>query len=289
MNLKDILKKYRDELKGIFDDQEIVAIFYLVSEHILNLNRAATALKMNDELSASDGDAFLAVCQELMEGKPVQYILGKAYFYGLSLDVNTAVLIPRPETEELVEMVIISGKKLHAPLRILDIGTGSGCIAIAVKTNLANAEVSALDVSGQALSVASQNAQNLGAEINFIQADIRSYHSSDNFDIIVSNPPYITEAEQELMDKHVTDFEPHLALFVADHHPLEFYEAIADFANTALSAKGQLFFEINAQFGKETAAMLEAKRFEEVLILQDMQGKDRFVKATKASSGSEIQ
>ena len=136
MNLKDILKKYRDELRDLFDDQEIVAIFYLVSEHILNSNRAATILKMNDELTASDRDAFLSVCLELMLGKPVQYVLGKAYFYGLSLDVSTAVLIPRPETEELVEMVIIAGKQSQAPLRILDIGTGSGCIAIAIKTNL---------------------------------------------------------------------------------------------------------------------------------------------------------
>ena len=281
MNLKDTLNYYRQSLKDIYEDQEIVATFYMVSEHIFQLGRAALTLKMQDEVSDSNGDKYRAVLAELKTLKPLQYILGEAYFYGLKFKVNPAVLIPRPETEELVEMVIHSLEKFNSPVTVFDIGTGSGCIAISIKKNAANVSMSALDISEQALAVATENARENDVAIDFISADIRSFQSDKRFDVIVSNPPYITEAEQQLMDKNVTGFEPHLALFVADHHPLEFYEAIADFAGKALRKNGLLFFEINANFGAETARMLMEKHFVEVLILKDMQGKDRFISAKK--------
>jgi release factor glutamine methyltransferase len=236
---------------------------------------------MNDSISTENNDHFNLVLERLKRSEPLQYIFSEAFFYGLKFKVNSSVLIPRPETEELVEMIIKTPKNTFSTTKILDIGTGSGCIAISLKRHLPDAEIYALDISEPALEIAAENATNNQMAITFIQGDIRHYVSSNKFNIIVSNPPYVTEEEGLSMDKNVMDFEPHLALFVPDQNPLEFYLAIADFAFESLHDGGLLYFEINANFALETAAMLTDRFFQDVQIIKDMQGKDRFISAKK--------
>lgn len=282
MNLKDILNKYQVVLGNIYDEQEILAIFLLVAQSISGLSRSQIAVCWEESVTSKNVEEYSLILERLSKEEPLQYILAEAYFYGLRLNVNSAVLIPRPETEELVELAINTLKNRSTVFKILDIGTGSGCIAIALKHNLANADVYALDVSLEALEIAGQNANRHHAEISFIEEDIRKYKSNEKFDVIISNPPYITDKEGALMNKNVMDYEPHLALFVSDESPLEFYEAIASFAMQNLNNDGLLFFEINANYGKETASMLANTFYTDVEIFKDMQGKDRFITARKS-------
>jgi release factor glutamine methyltransferase len=224
--------------------------------------------------SANRAQWMLAIQQALVrlkEAEPLQYILGEAWFYNLPFYVNSHVLIPRPETEELVHTIIQanSANTLHSntQLSILDIGTGSGCIPIALKKNLDQATVYGMDISADVLSTANQNAKRNGVEITFLRGDILNMKASQivdlQYDIIVSNPPYITEAEKEHMHTNVLSYEPHLALFVTNNDPLQFYKAIADYASTHLVHQGRLYVE---QYG-----------FTDVIIATDMQGKERFV------------
>ena len=281
MNLKDILNNYKETLKHIYDEQEISATFKIVFEVVSGLKKSQLTFQQEADVTGEDAIEYNSILQRLAYCEPLQYILAEAYFYDLKFFVNQNVLIPRPETEELVELALNNNTLKKENCNILDIGTGSGCIAVTLKHHLKNANVSALDVNPAALEVAIGNAHINQTKINFIEADIRNYHTEQRFDMIISNPPYITDWERSTMDKNVTDFEPHLALFVADENPLEFYVAIADFAINTLNNNGSLLLEINANYGKETAEMLESKDFKDIQILKDMQGKERFITARK--------
>lgn len=220
---------------------------------------------------------------ELQGGRPFQYVLGKAYFYGIDLSVSESVLIPRPETEELVHLIIKDYSRKTA--RIIDIGTGSGCIALALKKNLPNAEVYAMDVSPDALAVARKNAKDLGLHVEFMLIDILEWDlvmdENLKFDVVVSNPPYITPKEREEMEGHVLFYEPEIALFAPEESPLLFYQHIADFALQHLTDHGKLYFEINRYYGEEVLDLLRKKGFKNVQLIQDMQGADRMIKASR--------
>jgi release factor glutamine methyltransferase len=271
-------------LRGIYGKEEAQAIFLIALDHVLQYKRADFLLKKAEKLSAVPLVELQKILLELQSGKPVQQVIGETVFYGLPFKVSPAVLIPRPETEELVEWILEStglDQATGSRLRLIDIGTGSGCMAVSLKKHLPSAEVFALDISEDALEVAKANALLNKVSIDFIQADIRQYGSAQRFDVVLSNPPYITLGEKKEMANHVLDHEPHLALFVPDERPLVFYEAIADFAWNSLSDMGLLFFEINEHLAKETIEMLQAKSFTNMELKKDMQGKDRMIKCSK--------
>ncbi len=219
-----------------------------------------------------------------MQHQPVQYVLHEAWFYGMKLYVDEHVLIPRPETEELVEWMLKDAETNKQPINILDIGTGSGCIPIALKKNMPAAEVWAVDISNEALLVAQRNADTQQTSITFQQADIlnKPYPSVlPTFDVIVSNPPYIPLSDKTAMHPNVLQHEPHLALFVANEDPFLFYNAIVDFAQSHLNPGGSLYFEIHEAMGEQVKQLLTQKGFINAQVKKDMQGKDRMVKATK--------
>jgi len=282
MKLKELAIKFTIDLASRYEEGEAKAIFLLVIEYYLKLNRTHYNLKKDNELTATDLKQLESVLRQLKMGKPIQYILGEASFYGLTFKVNESVLIPRPETEELVGWVIekMALCAAHSTLNILDIGTGSGCIAIALKKKIPTAEVTALDISSKALITAKENAVLNEVEISFIEQDIlqRSLSFPNTpYSILISNPPYITQNEKAEMHEHVLANEPHLALFVSNEKPLIFYEAIADFAWENLELNGLLFFEINEHLGKKVINMLRYKGFNSIELRKDMQGKDRMI------------
>jgi len=276
MNLKALAQHFSVQLKNRYEEQEISSIFSIVVEELSGWSRSQQVWKKEEEIPDAELVAYLQVLQSLSDGQPVQYVLRKALFFGLDFIVNPSVLIPRPETEELVDWVLESCRTLEGP-EVIDIGTGSGCIAISLAKNLPQARVSALDVSSAALEVARENAVLNEAALTFIESDIRTYDNPGKFDIIVSNPPYITLHEKAEMHEHVLSHEPHLALFVPNESPLVFYEAIADFALRSLKAGGYLFFEINEHLGAEMIEMLRFKSFININLRKDMQGKDRMI------------
>jgi len=287
MKIGALEEHYKLELVPFYDSEEAKWLFSLAAEQVLNLSRSKLMMAKDMEINFIDQQKLLSILNDLQIGKPIQHILAEAHFYGLVFKVNENVLIPRPETEELVEWIISDCNKWLAvdsltsseKPSILDIGTGSGCIPITLKKHLPYAKVSSLDISPEAIIVAKQNARQIGVEINFIEADILHFKYEEKFDIIVSNPPYITYLEKEDMHHNVLLHEPHLALFVSDDNPLLFYKAIAAFAQTNLKPGGQLYFEINEYLGKETIEMLQDKGFINIELRQDMQGKDRMVRA----------
>ena len=230
-------------------------------------------------LQLSEAEEYLS---QLKLQKPIQYIIGETEFFGINLRITPDVLIPRPETEELVDWVVKSNV-LPKP-GILDIGTGSGCIAIALAKNIVLSEVTALDISPKAIALAKQNAAAVGVEVDFFIFDILSnspWPSGNQFDIIVSNPPYVRESEKRLMGKNVLDFEPQMALFVNDGQPLIFYDAIARYADSLLKTGGAVFCEVNEAFGRETADLFAMHGFADVQVKRDINGKERMVKAVK--------
>ena len=283
-----LLKQYKthffDSLKNIQDEQEIESFFFILTEYLHNLKRVDVALNPNFELSDEEVEKWNTILVELQQEKPIQYITGEAWFYGLRFEVNENTLIPRPETEELVEFILKETSNFQLPassLNILDIGTGTGCIPISLKANLPQANFSAIDVSEQALEVAKRNAASNKAEINFIQANILEVLDlNQNFDIIVSNPPYVRNLEKQEIKKNVLDYEPHLALFVEDTDALLFYRKIAQLALKNLSPNGLLFFEINQYLGKETVGLLENLGFKNIELKKDMYGNDRMIRCS---------
>ncbi|MEO6981477.1 MAG: peptide chain release factor N(5)-glutamine methyltransferase [Mucilaginibacter sp.] len=283
--IKDVFENYKSVLKSIYDANEIEAITLLVINEICNLSKAKIKAFPEIEISPQQIDELTNILEELKRGKPVQYILGKTEFYGLPFNVNPSVLIPRPETEELVEWVIeLVGPSKLAVGSILDIGTGSGCIAISLKKNLPQFSVSAIDISPEALQTAASNAKLNNVDIQFIKADILNLNSEIEIpkpEIIVSNPPYVTLHDKTKMHTNVIDFEPHTALFVPENDPLIFYKAIADFAITNLTESGVLFLEINESYGNETVELLAAKDFKNIELRKDMSGRDRMIKANR--------
>lgn len=291
-----LLKQYKnlffDALKNIQDEQEIESFFFILTEYLLHLKRVDVALNPDFEISDAAIEKWNAILVELQQEKPIQYITGEAWFYGLRFEVNENTLIPRPETEELVDW-ILSSPITHHPtsITILDIGTGSGCIPISLKANLSQANVSAIDVSKKALEVAKRNAELNKVEINFIEADILEVedlsrlpspiiHYLSSYNIIVSNPPYVRNLEKQEIKKNVLDYEPHLALFVEDTDALLFYRKIAQLALKNLSPNGLLFFEINQYLGKETVELLENLGFKNIELKKDIYGNDRMIKCS---------
>ncbi|MFD2287755.1 peptide chain release factor N(5)-glutamine methyltransferase [Pedobacter petrophilus] len=281
MKIEAIAEQYKIELESVYGGEEASALFGLAVEYVLGLSPVKLKISKNHSATFVEVQKLLSILNDLKIGKPIQHILGVAHFYGAVYEVNENVLIPRPETEELVDWIIND----HAPVRmqnlkVLDIGTGSGCIPVSLKTYLPDFDVKALDISPEALTVAKRNAELIGAGVEFIEGNILTYESEMKFDIIVSNPPYIRELEKAKMHHHVLAHEPHLALFVTDEHPLVFYQAIAEFALKNLNPTGHLYFEINEYLGEEMIKMLAGKGFKNIELKQDMQGKDRMIKVT---------
>ena len=293
-----LLKQYKthffDLLKNIQDEQEIESFFFILTEYLHHLKRVDVALNPDFEISDAAIEKWNAILAQLQQEKPIQYITREAWFYGLRFEVNENTLIPRPETEELVEWIIESQKSevQSRKLEILDIGTGTGCIPISLKANLPHVNVSAIDVSEKALEVARRNAVSNKVEINFIQTNILevedlsqlqtpNFQLPTSFDIIVSNPPYVRNLEKEEIKKNVLDYEPHLALFVEDNDALLFYRKIAQLALKNLSPNGLLFFEINQYLGKETVGLLENLGFKNIELKKDIYGNDRMIKCTR--------
>ncbi len=280
MSLNDIKQALKKQLADQFESVELNPILSILIEHITGLDQLHQALHKDQPISAEQRLAFEKAATELAAGRPIQYITGKAWFMGEPYTVNDQVLIPRPETEELVDWIIEYAEIKGKALRILDIGTGSGCIAIALKKALPEAKVSAIDISTNALKIAASNADGLNAEIEFIPLDIlNTAFLPDQYDVIVSNPPYIPLQEMKNMELQVTDYEPNIALFVPDEDPLVFYKAIARLAKLHLASNGQLFFEIHYDQGDAMIALLDEMHFHAEL-RADLFGKDRMIRAS---------
>ncbi len=279
MNITDLKKGFHDKLSGLYPSEEIDSFLNILCEYKLKLTRIERALDPGRKLNTKEIHFFDSAILQLLKSVPVQYITGKNHFYGLEFSVNKNVLIPRPETEELVEL-ILNNTDRGAHIDILDIGTGSGCIAITLAKHLANAKVWALDISEKALNIAKENATKNKVAVSFIQQDIlKSVALPTNFDLIVSNPPYVRELEKKEMHTNVLDHEPHTALFVSDAAPLVFYEKIAELAFSNLNKNGSLYFEINQYLGKETLKMLEETGFTKNKLQKDLFGNDRITKS----------
>jgi len=281
MNWLQLEKKWVNDLKAIYAEQEAKSLFFISLKHHFGFDKTQYLIHQQEEVSSDQVLQMERILAELQTGKPIQYCLGETEFMGLAFQVNPAVLIPRPETEELVHWILdeVANHQLHAS-RILDIGTGSGCISVSLKSKLPDADIWALDSSSEALETAKLNAINNGVELNFLEIDILKDDIDEFFDILVSNPPYVTETEKAQMHKNVLDFEPHTALFVPDQDPLIFYHRISDLALQHLKPGGLLFFEINEQLGKQTLELLEAKGFHSLELRKDFFGKDRMIKAS---------
>jgi release factor glutamine methyltransferase len=283
MNIKHYRDYFIQELTPLYDVGEAESFFYLILEAKHQLKRVDLALQPDLAFSEFELEIWSSILEQLKKEIPVQYILGVTHFYGLEFEVNSAVLIPRPETEELVDWIIQNSKlkAQNSKLKILDIGTGSGCIAIALAKNLPNAQVFALDVSEKALATAKKNAEKNQVQLTFIhQSILETVDLAQEFDIIVSNPPYVRELEKLEIKNNVLDNEPHLALFVEDNDALIFYRKIAQLAQKNLNPKGQLYFEINQYLGKETLNLLLEMGFKNSVLRQDIYGNDRMIQCT---------
>ena len=279
MLIKQYRTQFTEALNSIFDDQEIDSFFYIILEAFHKLKRIDLALNPNLELNTVQLLQWETVLTDLKKQKPIQYILGETEFFGLPFYVNENTLIPRPETEELVDLIIKDLKKEGLQdLKILDIGTGTGCIAISLAKNIPNALVFALDVSEKALAIAEKNAVLNDVNVSFLHQNILEIKNlNKKFDIIVSNPPYVRNLEKHEIHKNVLEYEPHLALFVEDYDALLFYRKIAELAKKNLSKNGKLYFEINQYLGKETIDLLDSLDFQNIQLKKDIYGNDRMI------------
>jgi len=282
MLIKDYRTRFIDKLSTIYDEGEVESFFYLILEKHHQLKRVDLALRQDLFFSDREVQNWNLISEKLKLQIPVQYILGSTHFFGMDFEVNENVLIPRPETEELVEWILGNNLKAET-LKILDIGTGSGCIAIALAKNLPNATVFAIDVSEKALLTAKKNAEINNVKVTFLQKNIlETSDLEQQFDIIVSNPPYVRILEKAEIKKNVLEFEPHLALFVDDNDALIFYRKIAELAQKNLSENGQLYFEINQYLGNEMIHLLEKYGFINIELRKDIYGNDRMTKAVSS-------
>jgi len=281
MKIKEYRAQFIQELLPIYDAGESESFFYLILEDKQNLKRIDLALNPDLAFSNDEIELWNFILAELKKEIPIQYILGKTSFYGLEFEVNSNVLIPRPETEELIEWIIdCFVPRNDTKLKVLDIGTGSGCIAISLAKNISNAQVFAIDVSEKALVTAQKNASINEVNVTFLEKNILETEDlKQQFDLIVSNPPYVRELEKEEIKKNVLDNEPHLALFVDDNDALIFYKKIAELAQKNLSPNGQLFFEINQYLGKEMLELLKKTGFKNIELRKDIYGNDRMIRA----------
>ena len=278
MLIKTYKTVFQQELSSRYDAMEIESFFFLILEQSKNLKRIDLALQPDLEFSEAEILQWNSVLEQLKQELPIQYILGKTNFYGLEFLVNPNVLIPRPETEELVDWIISTKSINQPPIKIIDIGTGSGCIAISLAKNISEAQVFALDISEKALATAKENAKKNQVAVAFIQKNILTTTDLEmQFDIIVSNPPYVRNLEKTEIKNNVLANEPHLALFVEDNDALLFYKKIAELATKNLSPQGKLFFEINQYLGKETVELLSDLGFQNIALRQDIYGNDRMI------------
>jgi len=282
--LSSVKAYFQEKLSSVFSSSEIKFMFNIAAEERLSL-KSAFLLPEDKALSESDLLFFHFMVKRLLKGEPFQQIIGFTEFYGLNIKVSPEVLTPRPETEELVHLIVNDLKKeaLLNP-RILDVCSGSGCIALALKNAFSEGRISGLEKSDKAIEVAKENVKSLKLDVSFEMCDVLTDNwpvEDNSLDVLVSNPPYVTNSERAEMSSTVLDFEPEMALFVPDEAPLLFYEAIAKKGQKLLKEKGKLYFEINEQFGKETGSMLEKNGYKNVQLLKDLQGRDRMVRAIK--------
>lgn len=275
--MQQFLKQIKSELQDLYSGTEIQQIGFLLIEKLTGWDRSAVILNKNTIFSVQERELLYSFIKKLKNHEPLQYVTGFEWFYGLKFEVSPAVLIPRPETEELVDWVANDNNK-KAALKMLDVGTGSGCIAISLKSVFANAEMEAWDVSEPALEQATKNALQNNCNVHFDLQDILQPVQTDKkWDIIVSNPPYIPLSDKEEMSENVLEYEPHSALFVENERPLIFYEKIAEFALRHLTAGGKLYFEIHKDMGAACVAMLKEIGFAHIELRQDMSGHDRMI------------
>lgn len=285
MDLQDALQYLKRSLTGVYETRETATISDWVLEKITGLPKIDRIVKMDLELTPAQETELIKYTAELVAHRPVQYVLEEAYFQGLKFYVNESVLIPRPETEELVEWILADFRALQAASReisVLDIGTGSGCIAVSLKAKNSFLQISACDVSSTALAIAKKNADNNKAAIQLFNCDIlnqSSWNELPVFDLIVSNPPYIPERDKQSMDKNVLNYEPHIALFTSDDDPNIFYRTIALFGKTHLKAGGKLYFEIHMEGAPAVNEILQVFGYTEIEIRNDFFGKQRMVSA----------
>ena len=279
MGIKELYRNYLLQLQQIYALSEATVITDRTFESLANIKRSDLIKDPTKQLNNKNIKQLSDAFSQLLQHKPIQYVLGEAWFYHLKYKVNENVLIPRPETEELVEMVINSRKSLITDPHILDIGTGSGCIAIAIKKNMPAAVVSAIDVSEAALTVAKENAKQHNTAINFIQMDLldeSTWGQLPQYHVIISNPPYIPKKEKDNLAKNVVDYEPHLALFVPDKDPLLFYNKIAALGRSHLNSNGKIYLEVHEDLAKEAKALFD-KHYSYAEIKKDMFGRERML------------
>ena len=286
-SVKSLIHLYKMELSSRYPGHEIMQMIYFLFEEYMGWSKTSVHLSLNQEIPEKAMPSFTQALAELTTGKPLQYVIGWTLFNGSRLTVNSSVLIPRPETEELCIIIKSDCDRKPLPtLSILDIGTGTGCISIDLKKYFLNARVTGIDSSPEAINTAILNARDNYCKIDFLVSDILNDNTWGNFglyDLIVSNPPYVLETEKQKMNANVIDFEPANALFVPDDNPLLYYRSIAAFAKRHLIPGGLLYFEINEQFGLETGNLVHDYGFDKVEVVMDIRGKDRFVRAILSS------
>ncbi|MCK9219096.1 MAG: peptide chain release factor N(5)-glutamine methyltransferase [Bacteroidales bacterium] len=287
-NVKNIIESYRSALGTRYPDGEIKQITYLLFETFTGKSKVDVQFSYSEELSPEISEMFSSALSALLQGHPIQYILQKAWFDGMELKVTPDVLIPRQETEELCHLVKSEHcHRQNEKFSILDIGTGSGCIAIDLKKQFPLSQVTGIDISSDGLNLAKKNAQMMKTQIQFLQVDILSQQEKTNlgiFDVIVSNPPYVLESEKQIMNRNVVDFEPSEALFVPDHDPLIYYSAIAEFSRDHLTKPGFLYVEINEKFGNQVKNLFQSFGFEKIMVICDIHEKERMVSAVLQKS-----
>jgi len=270
--LVNIIPKFLSEINN-FSRREVTSFAYLSIEKILGYSKSDCIIHSNHELTNDNIISFENIINDIKQNIPIQYILGEAHFYDLKFKVNSSTLIPRGETEELVQYIL-----LHDFISVLEIGTGSGCIAVSIAKN-SNANITAIDNSIEALEIAKSNAILNSVEINFELSDVFNFSDIKKYDLIVSNPPYVLESEKKIMNKNVLDYEPHNALFVSDNDPLIYYKEIAKIATNNLNKNGLLFFEINEKYSKQIIELLSNLNFVDIELKKDINGRDRIIKS----------
>ncbi|MDP3001736.1 MAG: peptide chain release factor N(5)-glutamine methyltransferase [Bacteroidales bacterium] len=279
--IKDIRFYLAKELEKIYQEQEISALANIIIKTVIGITKVHQLYMTEQIVTKQQAGRIINICKELKTGKPIQYILGETSFYDCVIRVTSATLIPRPETEELVDLIIRENRGYQGT--IIDIGTGSGCIAVALAVNLPGAVVIGIDISDEAIMTARENAQLNNVTVSFVKDDVFSFDSErvDKAGIIVSNPPYVRNSEKQFMSKNVLDFEPHSALFVPESDPLIYYRAILKLANKILIHRGRLYFEINEAMGKSIVQLLESSGYTEIQIVADINSKERIIKGIK--------
>jgi release factor glutamine methyltransferase len=279
--IKDIRLYLSEELEEIYHDSEIIAISNLIIKTVTGMSRLHQFQMADQQIKKLQAHKIEEICEELKTGKPIQYILGETEFYDCIIKVTGATLIPRPETEELVDLIIIENRGFTG--NILDVGTGSGCIAIALAAKLPGTSIFGIDISGEAIKTARENAKLNNVNVSFLKGDIFNFKSGviKNVEVIVSNPPYIRDSERQFMNKNVLDFEPHTALFVPDSDPLLFYRPILNVAEKIMLPGGKIYFEINEAMGQSMVYLLKGSGYTGIELVKDLNGKDRIVKGEK--------